>query len=125
MPSRRLRLIAILAVLLHGATSLISLGHRHDDHAQAKTAAGKRFACCHHHCSHAEQRSSSSQTVPKRDHTDCAACRHLAQPLLHVVVELDLSAGQFFVAAPRLDLSWPLLPPRRCYLSRGPPGLSV
>jgi hypothetical protein len=120
--SRR-RLIALSAALLHVAATAIGLGHRHHDHASPSHAAAVNTACCHHHthCSH-EKPGHPQSPGPVHHHDDCAACRHLAQPLWHVVVELELSASPLLSTLPQRGTPSAAQTPQIGYLSRGPPG---
>jgi hypothetical protein len=138
MVSRHLRLIALAAALLHAADSGVTgLSHHHGDaacaHSHAASYAVSHGASCSHHHHHGPAAEALADTgdapspssIPAGDDHDCAACRHLCQPLLHVLVTLETIQAdpicELSLAAPARVSS----PRIAIYQSRAPPGATV
>jgi len=122
-------LIAALSIALLALDALVgALGHSHGDPLAAGETAK---ACSHHsgdlgHChSHAADSAEPSRsTDPAPDpHDDCALCRHFSQPVVVVVVHIDVVGSQ------RIEPFAPSLieritaAPRPTHPARGPPAV--
>jgi hypothetical protein len=120
--------IALLSLALLAMDAIVgALGHSHAHHAaptDAASACHRHTGCSHHHHdappTQPEQPSGESPS-DNGPHDDCALCRHFSQPVIPVVVLLEiLGSDQIEPFIPRLELGV-VIAIKRTHAARGPP----
>jgi len=124
-------LLVALSVALQAIDGVVgALGH---SHGEATAAVEQR--CDHHHhggCSHHHDAGSPKRTAepsrpahPPDDHGDCSLCRHFSQPIVPVVVVLEIIGEQSIEPLVPSVVQQTIAPVHTAHFARGPPALSA